>query len=123
MINLEMKRGDDRELEITVSNAAGDGPLDITGMTLRWTLKRAYTDGDADAIAQKSTGGGGISITDGPAGLAEVTVDREDTEEVEIPSAKPLMLFWDLQLTNAGKAQTIAEGRLSLSPDVTRTAP
>ena len=114
--NLEMTRGDDRELLCTVV-ADDDSPFNLTGQTLHWTLKAAYTDEDADAIAQKSTAAG-IVITDGPGGLATVAIAAADTEGVAILSAKPVTLYWDLQLSP--NKRTIAFGKLLLYPDATR---
>jgi hypothetical protein len=119
MADLEMYRGDDASFNIAVQK---DGaPVDLSGATLRFTAKRGRLEPDADAVLSKSTaGGGGITITDAPGGIARVDVLPADTDAL----ARAVRLVWDLQAVDAAsKVRTLATGRLVIHADVTRSAP
>lgn len=60
---------------------------DISGASIVWILTRLTTaltaDLDSlssdDKLIEKTTNGGGVSITDGPNGVFQVTIDDSDT--------------------------------------------
>ena len=116
---LEMKRGDSHEWEFAVKKA--DGAVQpITGASLRWTAKSRVDDLDAAAVLTATTANGKAVITDGAGGLCEVRLVPADTDTLSVP----LTLLWDLQVRDAsGNVRTVAEGKLLISADVSRTVP
>ena len=75
--------GDDRVLDFTIFDSddpATAAPKDITGYSLEWALKRFVTD--TTALITKTTGGGGIALTDPTNGVLSVTLLDTDTESL-----------------------------------------
>jgi len=114
--SFEMWRGDTEVFDaaVTVSGIA----IDITGCSLRFTAKRNLNDTDAEAVFQVTTASGGIVITNGPAGLAEITVSSADTA----PVTQAIKCYCDLQLVDTfNNVSTTATGTLLIKLDVTET--
>ncbi len=101
----------------------GTTPLDITGYTLRFSIKRSAGDPDDAAIILKSSlPTEGFVITDAPGGLATLTIASSDGDVFpEIPGT---LFEFDLQTTDAGSVvSTILRGVFEVLQDVTLTAP
>ena len=76
------------------------------------------TDTDAQAVFQVTTTGGGIVITNGVGGLAEITVASADTASV----TQAIRCYCDLQLVDtSGNVSTTTTGTLQIKLDVTET--
>jgi hypothetical protein len=115
-MKLEMYRGDAAVFNLECKKANGD-PLDITTGTLFFTAKSTARYSDADAIFQKESGSG-ISVVNGPLGLATVTLGPSDTSGAYAPQ----WYKWDLQyVTTGGVPATLLAGDLLLKPDITRS--
>lgn len=114
MADLDAVRGDTNKYDVTVTR---DGAaLDLTGATLKFTVKRSLDDADADAVFQKAIGTG-IVVDDVAGGLATLTVAPADTSALPAPRS----FHYDLQLTESdGRVTTVAIGSLRLSADVER---
>lgn len=117
MSKLTIYRGDTTVLDINVVDAFG-APLDITTGVLLFTAKSTSRQLDEDAaISKSSETGGGISIDDGPGGVATVVISPEDTQDLYAPAE----LVWDLTyVAVSGAVTTLAEGQMLVKPDVTR---
>jgi hypothetical protein len=97
MPDLEMFRGNDRTFTLTV---ARDGrAVDLTGATLRWKARKSVKDLDADAVINKATGNG-ITITDPPNGIVDLTLLSADTKSLPAP----LALIYEFEVTEASGA-------------------
>lgn len=108
---LELTRGDDRVLDVALSEAVSDGAL------LEFTVKRSYADSDEDAVITKSSDVDGEIAFEESAGTASITIDAVDTQDLDVAPA----YVWDVQMTSsAGKITTVARGRFVIIPDVTR---
>ena len=116
--NLEdITRGDDykRPLEFVDKN---DNPIDITGATVYFTLRKCIpssdiiTDNDSDVILKKD-----ITVhTDPVNGKTELVLTDEDTNGLELGK-----YFYDIQLKKAnGEIKTIIKGQLKIVWDITR---
>lgn len=104
MTYLSMKRGDDRELEITATES-------LAGADVTWTARRRpYSE---DVLIQKTTPAG-ITVV---GAVATVALDAADTADLE-----PDVLYWDVEVVQATRTHTIATGRLAVEPDVTYPA-
>lgn len=117
-IDLTMIRGDEPDLTLTPAV-----PINLTGADLRWTAKYHHWDADDAAAITKTLIAGvenGLELTDAANGVVVVTFERADTASfVGTP-----VLVWDLQGTlSTGKTRTLARGTLTVTPDITRTAP
>jgi len=73
--------GDHLELVVTVLDSSGGSPVNVTGITdARFVITRSDAGGNPVGAALVSkTLGGGIAVTDGPAGEITVTLDNGDT--------------------------------------------
>lgn len=116
-MDITIYRGDTVKLNMAVTS--GGSFYDLTGSTIWFTAKNHFSDPDISAVFQKSTTGGGITITNAPNGLCQVTIDPADTSGE--PPTK-VMLVWDAQVKDAqGRIYTVASGNLIIVPDVTIT--
>lgn len=114
-MNLIITRGDDETLSIAVTDRDTGDAVDLTGATLRFMVKRRRSDGDDDALVDKSTGAGITIESPSTDGLATVTVEDSDTDDVE-----PGRAFWELQGILAGEVKTLAAGRITIRRDLIR---
>ena len=116
---LEMVRGDQRDVIVPVVQVTGTSTsaANLTGKRVIMTAKYDYTDSDANAVFQKTTGGGGIVVATATNGTATVTIDSDDTSGLPAMVTK---LFWDVQVDdNPGAPVTVDKGVLTVYPDVT----
>lgn len=113
---LNMYRGDTQSFAFAVTRSGA--VEDLAGSVLWFTVKTDQSVADDDALFQKSTTNGGIVVTDEPGGLATVTVDPEDTEDL----AETATYQFDLQLkTSGGNIETVATGQITITADYTRS--
>lgn len=116
MTLLTMTRGDTRVFRVTLTDADG-APLNLTGLTLKFTAKRRTSDADDDAVIAKASSAG-ITLVDGPNGIADITILPADTDSYS--DTAPLL--WDVQVENgATDIRTPLSGWLIVAGDVTRT--
>lgn len=118
MSDLHVKRGDSIVLAVGPVLKADGSVQDITGHSLRFTAKNRITDTDGVAPITGTTAGGQIVITDGPGGLARVTIPAAQTDGFTTDR----VLLWDLQISDpSGVVKTLDSGKLIVTRDVTRT--
>lgn len=111
----ECYRGDSAVLEIPLMK--GGAAFSPGGAyTLLFTLKRASDDGDRAALAQKATGGLGITVN-----ASTATVELTPPDTTWLPATT---YVWDIQAqeTATGRLTTVAIGRLTLAADITQGA-
>ena len=112
--NFTMYRGDNRNLNFTARDAS-NAVVDITGTTLRWSAKHAVNSGTADI--SKSTGGSGITITDGPNGAYTVALVPADTASLAVE--KQIQLVHEVEITDVlGTVDTISVGTGTILRDI-----
>lgn len=112
MTDLTMYRGDTGRWPFAV---AEDGSAtNLTGGSLVFTVKRAYTD---SGYVIRRTIGDGITVTSASGGSIVVSLPPSATADLP---PYPSQFVWDLQLTEAdGDVWTVARGNLFVEPDVT----
>jgi hypothetical protein len=103
--------GEDRTLRFTVLDE-NDAVVDITGYALEWVMRERPAT--ATAAITKTTGSG-ITITDGPNGLCEVTIADADTL-----SLSPGTYFHTLRRTDDGLETVLSFGEAILRQAATR---
>lgn len=114
-VNLKMVRSDTYAFEIAV--ILNGAAVDLTGGTLTMTAKWDVVDLDANAVFVRSTGNGGIAVTNAVGGLATVTIASTNTTALP---AHTVNLVYDIQLVNTlGSIYTVLNGILTVVPDVT----
>lgn len=114
--SLTAYRGDTILLLVTVTRE-GD-PVSLDGASMWFTAKTdlALTDG-ASGVIQKTVGDG-ITVTDSDGGLALVTIDPSDTNDL----SGSVVYQCDVQTEEAsGILSTAARGTLTILLDVTRS--
>lgn len=116
---LEGKRGDTLNFTGTVTDSTG-AAVNLSGCTLRFTAKLVATDTDAASTAIKKYTGSGVTHINEAAGTYRVTLTPADTSSLTATT----VYVWDLQLTD-GSSQvfTVADGTLTILPDVGITTP
>jgi hypothetical protein len=81
--------------------------------TYIFTVKTDKNDTDENAVFQKTSGGGGITVADGYASIGVLPADTSAQSEST--------LYWDIQWTSTeGDSRTLNEGEFDLTRDVTR---
>lgn len=112
---LSMVRGDTFSFNVTITDSTNLA-VSLVGKTLIFTLKKALSDSDANAVAQKRSPSSGITITNASQGKATVTISPADTRTLtDVWQA----LVWDLQMVDGTNVYTVASGTMTVSPDVT----
>lgn len=109
-MNISLKRGNDRNLRVTVTNAAGQ-PVDITGWSVRFTVKKVQTMSDADAIINKL-----ITSHENPTGgITNIPINGSDTDN------QPIDLFYlDIRVRDAlGKEHSSDTGTFQIIQPIT----
>lgn len=120
VVNLQMVKGDTPSFNLTITDAITTLAIDLTGSTIWMTAKKEFADTDAAAVFQKSTTGGGITITDAVNGLAKVTLVNGDTNLLEGFFRGRVNLKYDIQIkTAAGQIFTVARGMLEVFEEAT----
>jgi len=110
--DFEMHSGNDRDLVVTVKNAAGV-VVNITGATIKWQISKldaslaVPTAGSDVALVSKDTGGD-IAITDAVNGVFTVTIASADTESLKGD------YYHESQVLLASKKSTVVFGKLTI---------
>jgi hypothetical protein len=111
-------RGDTKTYPFTFKVKDSDPvvPIDLTGKTLKFTMKAAKSDPDPGAL-QKTLGP--FSGPDAVAGTGTLVLTSTDTDALT-----PGKYFFDFQLTDPGTSpptvQTVGAGSVTVLEDVTR---
>ena len=114
--NLSIPRGDSREyrLEVTDEN---DNVLNITGSTIRFTVKENLSDADPGAFQLTSANPAQITIDDGGNDKARIFVTNTNTQDLQIKR-----YLYDVQVQPAsGGVKTVVGGTFAITEDITRT--
>jgi len=113
-MRLNMVRGDRAVFELAIRDAVGDA-LSLAGKELYFTAKTAVSDLDADAVIVKAIATG-IVVTDEAGGIAEVTIDPADTEDLTAETT----LVYDVEMRDpvTSDVATVVLGTLIVVPDV-----
>ena len=118
--NLKMVRGRKVTYDVVVQNPLG-AAVNLTGGTLRFTVKWSPYDADNVALFQKSSPSTGIVVTDATNGKATITISASDTTSAPQHRAD---LFHSLQFTDSGSAPVeVFRGLFTILPNVTITTP
>lgn len=107
MEKIEIYRGDDVELNITITDDDGN-VVDLTDSTLYFTVKSKKTDTDSDAVIQKTV----TSFSSPLTGTATINLISSDTD-VEVG-----LYFYDFQLVT-DKVISSGVGRFLVKQDIT----
>jgi hypothetical protein len=103
---ITITRGDDRELELTLTDGGG-APIDLTGASLWFTVENLFQKTLAD----------GIAVSAPLTGVAIISIEAGDT------SGSPdrrVAYPYDVQVrTSLGKTKTPIRGVLVVKPDIT----
>lgn len=110
VLRLEMTRTRTAIFALTVTQ--NGVALNITGKTIRFAAKRQYSD--ASPLIAKATGGG-ITVTDGPNGKAEIEIAPADTEAM---ANTKTVLVCDLLMVDGLREYHLAGGTLTVLPNV-----
>lgn len=127
MSKLQIVRGDTFEINLQVFAQDGITPQDLTGATVRSTLKRKTDDLDTLAVSQVSSTPSSVPIG-GSASLSAPTLGKINIKHAAI-ATKSLenactRLVYDVQVTlSDGRVWTVDWGTIVVVPDVTLTAP
>lgn len=106
---ISIKRNNDSALSLTVKK---DGTAEnITGWTIKFSVKENRNDIDADAIIFKTV----TSHTNPTSGLSAIPIDADDTKDKEIGDYYYDILFID----DLGKRQSTATGTFRIVQEIT----
>lgn len=105
---ITVKRNNDRGLPMRVTKAGA--AKDITGWTIRMTVKVNQNDPDSAAIIDEVA-----TIDNGPGGLASFEIDADDTKDQPVSP-----YYYDiLALDDQGKRQSSKTGVFDLVQEIT----
>jgi len=115
MASIRMYRGSTKLILSTVTR--NSRPVSLSSCPLYFTAKRKVTDPDAQAVAPKTSGGGGIAITGTNTGEVEIT----PADTASLPSKIQYLTYELLLRDTRDRVHTVAAGTLTLLPSVRRT--
>lgn len=111
---LDHVRGDTFTLDTRIYK--DELPVNISGFTFKFTMKRSPKDADNAAVIQQTTTNGGITLTNAAQGELRVTVPAATTT-----TWNPGEHWADLQLTTAGgEVHTAQFYIITIVEDITR---
>lgn len=115
--NLEITRGDDKIWILTVSRKDTGAVVDITDCDLFFTVRDSP---DGTILFQKTSDpAAGIVLTDPTHGVAEITVDYDDTDGLGNKKAE---YIFDVEIIKStGKIETVCKGKLTILQDITHS--
>lgn len=94
-------------------STSGGAPIDLTGCTARMQVRSDVES--PDVLLELTTENSGITLG-GTAGTIDLLVSDEDTTAIAWESG-----VWDLEIVHPdGTVTRLAEGSVSVSPEVTR---
>ncbi len=112
-LDLELMRGDDREIRLTVSDGSG-APMDLTGAAIR--LQMRAKKADDPLLAELSTADGSIEVSDPASGAAVLKFTSSVTESWGFSAA-----IYDCEFEfPGGIKKTLLAGKVTVTADVTR---
>jgi hypothetical protein len=121
MIRLAMIRGDDRDLTVTLTNAAGE-PIDLDDISdITFTAMLHYADsGDTGTTIVKTLGDGVVKDDPPEDGICTVHINPEDTESFSYG----YRLMWNIRVVGDYEqdVRTVARGYLFVYQDVAVTS-
>jgi hypothetical protein len=89
-----------------------DQPIDLTLWTARLQARRKAVD--AEVIVEMTTENGRITLG-GTAGTIDLSMLADDTTLLQ-----PGEYLYDLELVSSGSVDRVMEGRLTISPEITK---
>jgi hypothetical protein len=110
-------RGDTNRYTLTISRSGAR--VDLTGVSVWFTVKRAHADSDDDALIQKTVGDGITPADQGEAateGQAELVLAPADTASL----SPTTIYYYDVQILESTVVTTVDSGTFTVSADVTR---
>ena len=110
--------GDDRIFTLTVKDQNND-IVDITGDTIIFTVKKYTYLEDTDAVIQLTTTGGGIVITDGTNGIAQLTLTPTETDPDVNTDLELTTYYYDIQVTHNNRKYTVIKGKITFTYEIT----
>lgn len=114
IVNIAMYLGSAKVFEDTIYGTDGSTPQDITGWGLAFVVHK-YGDQYTTFIT-KTTGGGGIALTDPQNGVLQVTLAETDTVVSSVPVIFPGQYEYYIQRTDVGNTDTLSRGLFTLFP-------
>lgn len=91
-------------------------PLDLTGASIWFTMKRRYKDADSLALVQKTVGAG-ITVPTPANGVANLSLAPADTVALE-----PGLYHYDVKVKEGtGRETVIVRGKFNLLPAATKS--
>lgn len=104
-----------RTTKFVATCTSGGSAWNLTGKGLKFGLKYRHEDSDSEALAIKTLSSG-IVATDLAGGLATITLDPTDTDDISAAEAKKLA--WDLVGYDGNDRWPLARGWVRVLPDV-----
>lgn len=109
-MKIALKRGNDRNLKVTVTDAAG-AAVNITGWSVRFTVKKNVTDTDAQAIINKL-----VTVHENPTGgITNIVINGADTDTAAVGN-----YAFDLRVRDgANKEHSSDTGQFAVVQEIT----
>ena len=110
----DLYTGEDKTLTVTIYQADGITPQNITGWALSYRWKRSPKDADSEAVMTKTTSSG-ITLTTPASGLCTVAIADTDTDSLEAQT-----YYHEMKRTDAGSETVLTTGTVVLQQAIHR---
>jgi hypothetical protein len=109
---IEIFQGDYQIINIEINDENGDD-LDLTGKTIRLTVKEDHDEDDEDALIELTTDNGGIALVAATLGTCQAYVLATHTRSL---TAKNYV--YDLKVIDGNNPYTVSHGIFTIIPSV-----
>jgi hypothetical protein len=104
--NFEIYAGDSKNITVTVTNADGS-PIDLTGATIKWALKKRVSS-PADITKETNTNAG-ISVANPTTGVFLIPLKPDDTKDLSG------VFYHEAEVTDGvGNVSTVLTGEVTI---------
>jgi hypothetical protein len=107
--------GDTHKIEVTLLEEGE--PIPLTGYEATFTAKLNKSDSDNAPTTIQKTVGNGIEFINAAGGTLLITIDPEDTTDLDAKT----VYVWDLQMKLADDVFTAASGTMTIEQDITQS--
>lgn len=113
MVDLEVYKGDSKDINLTIQDSSGTA-IDITGYSFYMTVKSNATDSDDDAVIDKEV----TSHTDASSGETTISLSTTDTNQTVSSSTNKYV--YDVRMKDtSGKVTTLLSGNFKVLQNIT----
>lgn len=104
---IELAYGDYHEIDVKITDEIGM-PVNLTGCTVRFTIKKTFMEPDSSAIITKTSAGNDVLILDPEEGTVKIILHPHETK------LEPASYKFDIKVYKNGRVHTVVVGTVKV---------